>query len=69
MQDQEGEVYRQTKHADSSERVLDLGLEVQIILHPLEIWYNRKGRHSSLEYLSPADYEEQQVSKRLPMAA
>ncbi len=35
----------------------------------VEVWYNRMRRHSSLEYLSPADYEEQHVSKRLPMAA
>ena len=35
----------------------------------LEVWYNRKRRHSSLEYLSPADYEEQHVAQRLPMAA
>lgn len=35
----------------------------------LEVWYNRKRRHSSLGYLSPTDYEEQYVSKQLPMAA
>jgi len=39
----------------------------------VEVWYNRKRRHSSLGYLSPAgyeaDYEEQYASQRLPMAA
>ena len=35
----------------------------------LEVCYNRKRRHSSLEYLSPADYEEQYASQRLSMAA
>jgi transposase InsO family protein len=35
----------------------------------MESWYNRKRLHSSLKYLSLADYEEQQASRRLPMAA
>jgi len=35
----------------------------------LEVWQGRKRRHSSLEYLSPTDYEEQYVSQQLPMAA
>lgn len=33
----------------------------------VEVWYNRKRRHSSLGYLSPADYEEQYASQRLPL--
>jgi transposase InsO family protein len=35
----------------------------------LEVWYNRKRRHSSLGYLSPADYEKQNALQRLPLAA
>jgi transposase InsO family protein len=29
------------------------------IFHYIEVWYNRKRRHSTLGYLSPADYEMQ----------
>jgi len=35
----------------------------------LEVWYNRKRRHSSLGYLSPADYETRYASQGLCMAA
>lgn len=35
----------------------------------VEVWYNRKRRHSSLGYLSPADYEEQYASQWLPLVA
>lgn len=36
----------------------------------IEVWYNRQRRHSSLEYLSPVDYEQQLASKqRLNKAA
>ena len=30
----------------------------------IEVWYNRQRRHSSLGYLSPADYEQQLVTER-----
>lgn len=30
----------------------------------IEVWYHLQRRHSSLGYLSPADYELQQTSKR-----
>jgi transposase InsO family protein len=35
----------------------------------VEVWYNRKRRHSSLGYLSPADYETRYASQGLSMAA
>jgi len=35
----------------------------------LEVWQGRKRRHSSLGYLSPADYETRFVSQGLSMAA
>lgn len=28
----------------------------------IEVWYNRQRRHSSLQYLSPAEYEQQHVA-------
>jgi transposase InsO family protein len=30
----------------------------QEIFNYIEVWYNRKRRHSSLGYLSPAEFEE-----------
>lgn len=36
------------------------------IFEYLEVWYNRKRRHSSLGYLSPAEYEAQMA---MPLAA
>lgn len=39
------------------------------IFQYLEVWYNRKRRHSSLGYLSPSDYEEQTASPRIAVAA
>lgn len=35
----------------------------------IEVWYNRKRRHSSLEYLSPVEYEQQRISPPMSMAA
>jgi putative transposase len=35
----------------------------------IEVWYNRKRRHSSLGYLSPADYEAQGVVQPMSIAA
>ncbi|HXC26081.1 MAG TPA: IS3 family transposase, partial [Gemmatimonadaceae bacterium] len=29
----------------------------------IEVWYNRQRRHSSLGYLSPADYEVTQLRR------
>jgi len=41
-----------------------------VIFRWIEIWYNRKRRHSSLGYLSPEDFERQyQQHKQRPMAA
>lgn len=40
------------------------------IFQYVEVWYNRKRRHSSLDYLSPVDYEAQRAeqSTEQPMA-
>ena len=38
------------------------------IFRYIEIWYNRKRRHSTLGYISPAAYEEQ-VREQLQEAA
>ena len=35
----------------------------------IEVWYNRERLHSSLGYVSPADYEAQRTVKTLPVAA
>lgn len=35
----------------------------------IEVWYNRQRLHSSLGYLSPADYEEKMAVRHLPIAA
>jgi transposase InsO family protein len=36
----------------------------------IEIWYNRKRRHSALGYLSPEEFEQQNaLTNALPMAA
>lgn len=35
----------------------------------IEVWYNRQRLHSSLGYLSPADYEAEMAIQNLPMAA
>ena len=35
----------------------------------IEIWYNRQRLHSSLGYLSPADYEAKMAVQILPIAA
>jgi len=35
----------------------------------IEVWYNRKRRHSSLGYLSPVDYETQGVVRAMSIAA
>lgn len=35
----------------------------------IEVWYNRQRLHSSLGYLSPADYEAKMAVEHLPMAA
>ena len=32
----------------------------------IEVWYNRERRHSSIDYLSPADYEANCVMQTLP---
>ena len=29
------------------------------LFHYLEVWYNRRRRHSALDYVSPAQYERQ----------
>lgn len=39
------------------------------IFHYIEVWYNRKRRHSSLGYLSPVDYEAQMAEQPMAMAA
>jgi putative transposase len=39
------------------------------IFHYIEVWYNRKHRHSSLGYLSPVNYEIQRAEQQLAMAA
>ena len=39
------------------------------IFQYIEVWYNRKRRHSSLGYLSPANYEAQMAEQPLAMAA
>ncbi len=33
----------------------------QKIFHYIEVWYNRKRRHSSLGYISPTDFEEKAI--------
>lgn len=35
----------------------------------IELWYNRERRHSSLGYLSPAEYEEKNFRKNVRIAA
>lgn len=35
----------------------------------IEVWYNRQRLHSSLGYLSPADYEMKKAAETLPIAA
>ena len=35
----------------------------------IELWYNRERRHSSLGYLSPAEYEEQNFRRDVTIAA
>lgn len=35
----------------------------------IEVWYNRQRLHSSLGYLSPADYEAKATHMNLPIAA
>jgi transposase InsO family protein len=35
----------------------------------IEIFYNRTRRHSSLDYLSPHDYERREVTKPAPAGA
>ena len=35
----------------------------------IEVWYNRQRLHSSLGYLSPADYEAKMAVQNLPIAA
>jgi transposase InsO family protein len=35
----------------------------------IEVWYNRQRLHSSLGYLSPADYEARMAAQPLPLAA
>jgi putative transposase len=35
----------------------------------IEVWYNRERLHSSLGYLSPADYEAKMAIENCPMAA
>ena len=32
------------------------------VFHYIEVWYNRQRRHSTLDYVSPATYEEQQAA-------
>lgn len=39
------------------------------IFEYIEVWYNRKRLHSSLGYLSPAEYEAQRAHQAMPMAA
>ncbi len=39
------------------------------IFEYIELWYNRKRLHSSLDYLSPAEYEEQMAHQAMPMVA
>lgn len=41
----------------------------QDLFHYIECWYNRKRRHSSLGYLSPAEYEEAMAAQPLLLAA
>ncbi len=35
----------------------------------IEVWYNRERRHSTLGYLSPADYEEKRFTREVRNAA
>lgn len=37
----------------------------QKIFHYIEVWYNRKRRHSSLAYVSPAEFEEKELRKTI----
>ena len=43
----------------------------QALFSWIEVWYNRKRRHSALGYLSPQEFEQQQNAGQgvLPMAA
>lgn len=41
----------------------------QDLFHYIECWYNRKRRHSSLGYLSPAAYEEAMAAQTVLLAA
>ena len=35
----------------------------------IEVWYNRERRHSTLGYLSPADYQERRLTREVRNAA
>jgi putative transposase len=35
-----------------------------VVFHGIEIWYNRKRRHSSLGYVSPVVFEQQDQQQR-----
>ncbi len=43
----------------------------QALFSWIEVWYNRKRRHSALGYLSPQEFEQQQnaLTNALPMTA
>ena len=53
-----GELVKGAKH----ETRIDAGQE---IFKYIELYYNRKRKHSSLGYMSPVDYERQNIQKTL----
>jgi len=57
-----GELVHHRRYATRAEARSD-------IFEYIEVWYNRKRLHSSLDYLSPVEYEAQMTHQAMPIAA